>query len=244
MLTLSLQWIFVSQLGSLLIYTSIFFFLKLRVAKSIKVQNGPSQDSSTARSNDFAKLPKALTTTVVGQGVHDPFAVSRNRIMRTAGYMVVYPLAYVALTLPLAAGRVSAMAHKTPPLMFYCVAGGLMAACGVVDVALYVYTRKSLVKSSIGTKGNTQQAGNRLTKLQTPGSRSMFPGDGIGRMDGHTKLASDDGMTKDGVILVSQSVTMSEESYETSDGVYARAGRSESMKSLVLRKDDQDSNKS
>ncbi|TVY92928.1 hypothetical protein LAWI1_G004902 [Lachnellula willkommii] len=213
----------------------------IRVSKSIKAQ-GSSQDSSTARSNDLAKLPKAsTTTTVVGPSV-DPFAVSRNRIMRTARYMVVYPLAYVALTLPLAVGRASAMAHKQPPILFFCVAGALMALSGIVDVALYVYTRKSLVKTSIGIKRNTQQAGNRLVNIQNPGSRSMFPGDGFGRMDGHTKLASDDGIAKDGVIMVSQSVTMSEESYETSGGVYAGAGRSESMKSLV--KDDRGSDKS
>ncbi|TVY44052.1 hypothetical protein LOCC1_G006134 [Lachnellula occidentalis] len=249
-LTLHYVWIFISQLGSLMIYSAIFFFLQMRMSNTNKASMAPKADSSTARSSDFNKGPRTAltTTTVVSQAVHDPFAVSRNRIMRTAGYMVVYPFAYVALTLPLAVGRVSAMAHKNPNLTFYCVSGTLMAACGAVDVALYIYTRKSLVKTSIGARGKQQQAGNRLTKMQTPGLRSRFPGDGSGRMDGHTKLDSDndDEPTKKGVIVVSQSVTMSEEPYETSDGIYARAGKpkTESMKSLVLRKDDVYSDKS
>ncbi|TVY33124.1 hypothetical protein LSUB1_G007626 [Lachnellula subtilissima] len=124
---------------------------KDRLTLHYVVPNGPNQNPSTDRSNEFTKGHKALTTTtVVSQAVRDPFAVSRNRIMRTAGYMVVYPCAYVALTLPLAVGRVSAMAHKNPSPTFYCVAGALMAACGAVDVALYIYTRSRCCKPVSG----------------------------------------------------------------------------------------------
>ncbi|KAH8669477.1 G protein-coupled glucose receptor regulating Gpa2-domain-containing protein, partial [Tricladium varicosporioides] len=123
-LTLHYLWIFVSQLGSLVTYLAIFFFLRIKLASSAISHHQPSSHASNA---------------------HDPFLASRQKILRTARYMVVYPFAYVALTLPLAAGRVSAMARKTPPMVFYCVAGTLMASCGVIDVALYIYTRKALV---------------------------------------------------------------------------------------------------
>ncbi|EHL00660.1 hypothetical protein M7I_3404 [Glarea lozoyensis 74030] len=84
------------------------------------------------------------TTTIVSQTINDPFAVSRQKILRTARYMIVYPIAYIILTLPLAAGRVASMTGRKPPLMFFCVAGAMMASCGFVDVALYIYTRKAL----------------------------------------------------------------------------------------------------
>jgi hypothetical protein len=161
--------------------------------------------------------------------------------------MVVYPFAYVALTLPLAAGRVSAMAHKSPPIMFYCVAGVLMASCGVIDVALYIYTRKALVKSSIGLKV-PQRSGDHLTRLRTVDSRrSGGPVQTI-RMSGIANAdLDDDGRSKEqvmakGAILVSKSVTRSEDSCSAStEGPHYR---SDSMKSLVVKKDEQDSDKS
>jgi hypothetical protein len=251
-LTLHYLWIFISQLGSLVIYTTIFFYLRMRVASTIKAENSTSQTSSTEASNNFSR-PMGMgvtTTTIVSQQARDPFAVSRHRILRTARYMVVYPFAYVALTLPLAAGRVSAMTHKNPPLMFYCVAGALMSSCGVIDVALYIYTRKGLVKSSIGLKV-PQLNGDRLTRFRTVDSRrSGRAGEGAQniRMSGiaHVDL-DDDGTSKEhamakGAIIVSKSVTRSEDTYSAS--TEGSRNRSDSMKSLVVKKDEQDSDKS
>ncbi|KAH9203188.1 G protein-coupled glucose receptor regulating Gpa2-domain-containing protein, partial [Leptodontidium sp. 2 PMI_412] len=107
-------WIFISQLGSLVIYISVFFILRGRLANSSKLQT----------------------------------AALSQRILRTARYMVVYPFAYMFLTLPLATGRISSMAGKRPPLVFFPIAGTLMASCGIIDVILYLTTRKALVRSS------------------------------------------------------------------------------------------------
>lgn len=121
----------------------------MRLANTAESQPGPSSTSSQP-------LPKAnatgTTTIVTSQPRPEHFAVSRNRIMRTARYMVVYPFAYVILTLPLAAGRVSSMAGRKPPLVYFCVAGTMMASCGFIDVILYIYTRKALVRSNVGMK--------------------------------------------------------------------------------------------
>jgi hypothetical protein len=68
--------------------------------------------------------------------------------------MIAYPLVYVALTLPLAAGRVSAMLGNSPSVTYYCVSGAMMASCGVIDVLLYISTRKALLKTSVGVKPN------------------------------------------------------------------------------------------
>lgn len=66
--------------------------------------------------------------------------------------MVVYTLAYIALTLPLAAGRALSMVGIEPPLGYFTVAGILIACSGFVDVALYVGTRRLLVTSSLNRK--------------------------------------------------------------------------------------------
>ncbi|TVY81247.1 hypothetical protein LSUE1_G006811 [Lachnellula suecica] len=246
-LTLHYLWIFISQLGSLVIYITIFFYLRIRVASSINTQKSASQNSSIQASNSVESPVGVTTTTIVSQPVTNPFAVSRHRILRTARYMVVYPFAYMALTLPLASGRVWAMARKNPPsLMFYCAAGTLMASCGVVDVVLYIYTRKALVKSSIGLKiqNPTRDA---LTRFRTADSRRGGADTQMMRMSGvKDAIVDDDGsnMEQDVAlesIMISKSVTCkSEVRFGASIGSPVYANRTDSIKNLAADKDDDD----
>jgi hypothetical protein len=135
--------------------------------------------------------------------------------------MVVYPFAYVALTLPLASGRVSAMAGHEPPLAFYPVAGTLMACCGITDVLLYIWTRKALLKNGgQGSIEGDQVRMNRLTKNVSPQNHmSAFH------------------LTK-GSIVVSKSVTTtrSENALQDEREDYS-SERTDSLKSLVMKKD-------
>ncbi|KAG9832685.1 hypothetical protein KCU77_g12747, partial [Aureobasidium melanogenum] len=72
---------------------------------------------------------------------------SYAKVDRAAKLMVLYPLAYIVLTLPLSAGRMWSMAHheKNLPDAYQCVAGALLASCGWVDALLYTLTRKALI---------------------------------------------------------------------------------------------------
>jgi hypothetical protein len=159
-------WIFISQLGSLVIYISIFFFLRTRIAGSGLFQTSARQAAHSSQTyNEFSKSSAGTTTTIMSTK-NNAFAVSRRRIMRTARYMVVYPFAYVALTLPLASGRVASMAGHEPPLAFFPAAGTLMACCGITDVLLYIWTRKALLKSSVGIK--TLHSGERDGETADP----------------------------------------------------------------------------
>jgi hypothetical protein len=248
-LTLHYLWIFVSQLGSLVIYIAIFFYLRTRIAESITTQQSLSQDTPvTSVEPGYTKPPTiGTTTTIVSHPISDPFAVSRQKILRTARYMIVYPIAYILLTLPLAAGRVASMTGRKPPLMYYTVAGAMMACCGFVDVALYIYTRKALVRSNVGHR-------RRLTTSQNH-SLSQYPSVGQQRRDAwHTSWHEDDSIAaslregasqedidmhvdhklkiENGAIVVQQTITRREEGDEETVGE-GRFARSESLKSLV-----------
>ncbi|KAI9709425.1 MAG: hypothetical protein M1812_007702 [Candelaria pacifica] len=113
----------------------------------------------------------------------NPILRASNRTMssraeKAAYCMVIYPLAYVFLTLPLAAGRMASMTGREPSLAYYCFAGGMIASCGWVDVILYAYTRRtllfhtkptnasttSLVPNS-ATKGNASKLSSQTTSL-------------------------------------------------------------------------------
>jgi hypothetical protein len=61
--------------------------------------------------------------------------------------MILYPIIYIVLTLPLAAGRMAAMAGRTLPVAYYCVAGALLCSCGWLDTLLYTLTRRVFIKS-------------------------------------------------------------------------------------------------
>ncbi|KAI9765796.1 MAG: hypothetical protein M1835_007314 [Candelina submexicana] len=78
-------------------------------------------------------------------GAHLANKSMSSRAEKAAYYMVIYPMAYVLLTLPLAAGRMSSMTGREPTLGYYCFAGGMIASCGWVDVVLYAYTRRMLL---------------------------------------------------------------------------------------------------
>ncbi len=156
-------WICVAQLGTLVTYSYILFHLRIRLVSSgISRQPDPSSSSSNGHGSSGFNHKRDATGNVVTVAARpDPFAKSRQRIMKTARYMVVYPIAYIALTLPLAAGRVSSMAGRVPSIMYFPVAGALMASCGFVDVMLYIYTRKALIQSMVVMKDSAARRSSR-----------------------------------------------------------------------------------
>ncbi|PWY74385.1 family A G protein-coupled receptor-like protein [Aspergillus heteromorphus CBS 117.55] len=68
-----------------------------------------------------------------------------KRLNRVVVYMVIYPLVYLVLSLPLAAGRMSTARHIIPSRAYFAVAGSLMALSGLVDVLVYTLTRRHLL---------------------------------------------------------------------------------------------------
>jgi hypothetical protein len=209
----------------------VFFVLRNRLADVVVKQNSAGHSSSHMENEEF-KSGGLTTTTIVTTSAADPFLASRQRIAKAARYMVVYPFAYVTMTLPLAAGRVAAMTGRDVPLVYLVVAGTMMASCGFIDVILYLSTRKALLKTSVGMK-SPGFVGNGLAKLQ---SKRRDTRDAI-RMEGLRSPNEDiEGRRSQlprGTIVVSKSVTRSEDSFGTTAEANSAISRSESLKSLV-----------
>ncbi|KAJ5753374.1 uncharacterized protein N7511_007527 [Penicillium nucicola] len=70
---------------------------------------------------------------------------SLQRLNRVVIYMVVYPLVYLVLSLPLAAGRMATARGSAPSKTYFGVAGCLMALSGFFDVLVYTLTRRHLL---------------------------------------------------------------------------------------------------
>lgn len=77
---------------------------------------------------------------------------SLQRLNRVVIYMVVYPLVYLILSLPLAAGRMATARGYPPSKTYFGVAGSLMALSGFFDVTVYTLTRRHLL---LDTEHNT-----------------------------------------------------------------------------------------
>ncbi|KAK2755584.1 hypothetical protein FQN54_006524 [Arachnomyces sp. PD_36] len=93
----------------------------------------------------FYKLRQRLATSAA---LSPNQTESLRRLKRIVGYMIIYPIAYVVLSLPLAAGRMSSARGKTPDITYFCLAGAMMASSGLVDTILYTATRRALLSDS------------------------------------------------------------------------------------------------
>lgn len=73
-----------------------------------------------------------------------------REITRVAALLVLYPIIYIALTLPLSAGRMWSMAREGQHYsMIYAVfAGCMITSCGVADVLVYSLTRLRLLRAT------------------------------------------------------------------------------------------------
>ena len=90
-------WIFIAELGSIIIYAVVFTILRRRLNTLVvptSYSNGESTTLSQSSSVENGKLggAKAVTTTTVVTNnlnlPHDPFAPTRQRVSRAAKYMV------------------------------------------------------------------------------------------------------------------------------------------------------------
>jgi hypothetical protein len=73
------------------------------------------------------------------------YTESLRRLNRVVSYMVMYPIVYIVLTLPLSAGRMASVSGNGPSVAYFCVAGAMMTLSGFCDVLQYTLTRKSVV---------------------------------------------------------------------------------------------------
>ena len=119
-------WLFLSEFG--LIVTYMITFVKLR-----------RKTNSLFANQRRASYDLANKTTI-------------EAVNRITKLMMLYPFVYVLLTLPLSSARMWSMAHESHNLSTttQCIVGALLASCGWVDCLLYSFTRKRLMRETMG----------------------------------------------------------------------------------------------
>lgn len=83
---------------------------------------------------------------------------TERKMSLAATYMILYPVFYVIVTLPLAAGRIASLAGNPPSLKYLLVGGCFMTSAGWIDCLLYTLTRRAFLTtiSSTGNAGVSQ----------------------------------------------------------------------------------------
>jgi hypothetical protein len=114
--------------------------------------------------------------------------------------MLVYPIAYTCLTLPLAAYRMASQSGKQLGDTLLLFAGACMASCGWVDVLLYLVTRRTIVSLQASSFGSS---GRDTGGIQMNVSRSVYGNQtvvGTGDLDrqatGESLASSQEGFVK------------------------------------------------
>ncbi|KAJ5666649.1 hypothetical protein N7462_011058 [Penicillium macrosclerotiorum] len=102
---------------------------------------------------------------------------SLHRLNRVVIYMVIYPLVYLVLSLPLAAGRMATARGDSPSKTYFGVAGCLMALSGLMDVGVYTLTRRHLL---IDTEHSTTDRNYDITDSQWQTQITTTAGGGTG----------------------------------------------------------------
>jgi hypothetical protein len=122
---------------------------------------------------------------------------SIDAVNRITTLMMLYPLVYVVLTLPLSAARMWSMARngKSPSNVTNCVTGALLASCGWVDCLLYTLTRERLLDQTM--------------------NKARGPETGTGTGTGTASYS--DHQSKSGAILQTTTWTVSNESCDLED---------------------------
>lgn len=111
---------------------------------------------------------------------------SLQRLNRVVIYMVIYPVVYVLLSLPLAAGRMATAQGNSPSKDYFAVAGSLMALSGLMDVIVYTVTRRHLITDTEHSTTDRNYENNTdsqwQTNITTTGAEGSRPRKGGFRM--------------------------------------------------------------
>ncbi|EZF71485.1 hypothetical protein H105_06440 [Trichophyton soudanense CBS 452.61] len=71
-----------------------------------------------------------------------------SRLRRVVRLMILYPIAYIFLSLPIAASRMATAAGAKPSFTYYIISAMIMSASGLVHTVIYAVTRRALILNS------------------------------------------------------------------------------------------------
>jgi hypothetical protein len=98
--------------------------------------------------------------------------ITKRKISLAALYMILYPVVYIIVTLPLAAGRIATMAGNKPSLNYLLVGGCFMTSAGWIDSLLYTFTRRAFLNTTSSTGIEAESRGQLFGSKSCPNEKN------------------------------------------------------------------------
>lgn len=134
-----------------------------------------SKSHSTGNSNGTSNFSNTMANSRTSR--------TERKLSLAALYMILYPIFYVIVTLPLAAGRIAGLAGNKPSPIYLLVGASFMTSAGWIDCLLYSLTRRALLTKPSSTVNEVRNGGQRPVSMSYTGKR-----DGNIELESHIKV--------------------------------------------------------
>ena len=186
LLSLNIVFVFLDMFFLIILYGVLFFYIR------IQLRNLHTVASSSDREAQLATSGVATTNTVTSTSEEywarhgrtvlrvNPTQQRMNQVSRT---LLLYPLVYIIVLLPLSIGRVMQFANKNPSLKATYVVCAIFDCQGLVNAILYTCTRKGIIPWDAIIRRFKRNSTSRGSDRCTAISRTVVPVSSIGTLD-------------------------------------------------------------
>ncbi|KAF8602750.1 hypothetical protein BDV93DRAFT_607317 [Ceratobasidium sp. AG-I] len=169
-------WIFISLISSVVMYGLIY----LRFSGVLLYENGKFIWKASEKGWGFgclvpwmAKDPSMSSFQVTSESGSngtrvpnsEPNGVGKH-LKSVARRLMLYPLVYSIVTIPVAVCRLGAMAGWTPPFPLYIFAGTIFSCSGLTNVLLFIATRHSFIQQIASIRPRVHVVTQQVTVLE------------------------------------------------------------------------------
>ena len=172
----SVAFLFLNMAALTVLYSILFCFIRIQSKNLLKATYGSSRSQSTSHDQsphglrpwevnleggkgeeqlDSSQIITTRTVTVSTQerpvqpvGVDKSGQQVRQRMNRVSTILLLYPVIYIILTMPLAISRIAEFAGQEWGLTYVYVGAAIFDCSGLANVLLYTTTRKGIISWS------------------------------------------------------------------------------------------------
>ncbi|KAJ1303609.1 hypothetical protein OPQ81_011793 [Rhizoctonia solani] len=170
------MWIFLSLIASLVLYGLVY----LRFSGRLILKDGRFHwnPNPTGRSSGLfssgAREPSTMSrpySTFHSNATAHPLTDSEKNgigkhLKSISKRLMLYPLVYSIVTLPVAACRIGAVSGWKPPLPMYIFAGISFTSSGLTNVILFIITRHALLRKVVAIRPQIHVTTHQVTVLE------------------------------------------------------------------------------
>ncbi|KAL5632329.1 hypothetical protein ACGC1H_005336 [Rhizoctonia solani] len=212
------MWIFLSLGTSLVLYGLVY----LRFSGRLVVENGKLVWNKSSIGWSFGSFMIGTTSTSTPtrqSAVPRPAETSQTNgigkhLKAISKRLMLYPLVYSIVTIPVAVCRIGTLAGWKPPFGLYIFAGITFSSSGITNVMLFIATRHSLLRKAVSIQPRIRVTTHQVTVLEDAHGIQAIRLNNLTIASPTDDLGSEKVTSEDGASVVSAKYTPSSRSTE------------------------------